>query len=219
MDKVSWGILSTANIGVEKVIPAMQKARHCTVSALASRTLDKAQAAAGKLRLPKAYGSYEALLADPDIDAVYMAACQMLTGSGGWPLSIFMTPQKKPFFAATYLPKKTRHGRAGLIDICRQVQDLWSNQNEKIETSAESIASNLDRAFTFAAADEPDADAGIDSGTEDQDPGDGDTLEHEKDSGGVQGNCGCAGAASGRRAAIFCILVLAAMLRKRHGTR
>jgi hypothetical protein len=93
----------------------------------------------------------------PDIDAVYMAACQMLTGSGGWPLSIFMTPQKKPFFAATYLPKQSRSGRAGLIDICRQVKDLWSNQNEKIETSAAGIASNLDRAFTFAAADEPDA--------------------------------------------------------------
>jgi uncharacterized protein YyaL (SSP411 family) len=93
----------------------------------------------------------------PDVDSVYMAACQMLTGSGGWPLSIFMTPQKKPFFAATYLPKQTRHGRAGLIDICRQVKDLWLNQNQKIETSAESIASNLDRAFTFSAADEPDA--------------------------------------------------------------
>ena len=93
----------------------------------------------------------------PDIDAVYMAACQMLTGSGGWPLSIFMTPQKKPFFAATYIPRKTRHGRAGLIDICRQVKDLWANQNEKIEDSAESIASNLDRAFKFTAADEPDA--------------------------------------------------------------
>lgn len=93
----------------------------------------------------------------PDIDAVYMAACQMLTGSGGWPLSIFMTPQKKPFFAATYLPKQRRYGRAGLIDICRQVKDLWSNQNQKIETSAASIAANLDRAFTFAAADVPDA--------------------------------------------------------------
>ncbi|CAB1063620.1 Uncharacterized protein YyaL [Olavius sp. associated proteobacterium Delta 1] len=93
----------------------------------------------------------------PDIDAVYMAACQMLTGSGGWPLSIFMTPQKKPFFAATYLPKQSRYGRTGLVDICRQVKDLWSNQTEKIETSAANIAANLDRAFTFAAADEPDA--------------------------------------------------------------
>ena len=76
----------------------------------------------------------------PDIDAVYMAACQMLTGSGGWPLSIFMTPGKKPFFAATYLPKHSRYGRAGLIDICRQVKELWLQQIDKVATSAESIA-------------------------------------------------------------------------------
>jgi uncharacterized protein YyaL (SSP411 family) len=93
----------------------------------------------------------------PDIDAVYMAACQALTGSGGWPLSIFMTPQKKPFFAATYIPKHSRYGRAGLIDICRQIKGLWSDQNEKIVTSAASITANLERAFTFSAAAEPDA--------------------------------------------------------------
>jgi len=92
----------------------------------------------------------------PDIDAVYMAACQMMTGSGGWPLSILMTPEKKPFFAATYLPKKSRFGRPGLIDICLQVRELWLNQKEKIDTSAEGIASQLSRAFVFSGADEPD---------------------------------------------------------------
>jgi uncharacterized protein YyaL (SSP411 family) len=92
----------------------------------------------------------------PDIDAVYMAACQMLTGSGGWPLSIFMTPEKKPFFAATYLPKRSLQGRAGLIDICRQVKTLWTDQNDKIQKSAGSIADNLDQAFTFTEADLPD---------------------------------------------------------------
>jgi hypothetical protein len=86
-----------------------------------------------------------------------MAACQMLTGSGGWPLSIFMTPEKKPFFAATYLPKNSRAGRAGLIDICRQVKKLWTDDKEKIEKSSVSIAAQLDKAFAFAAADEPDA--------------------------------------------------------------
>jgi uncharacterized protein YyaL (SSP411 family) len=92
----------------------------------------------------------------PDIDAVYMAACQMLTGSGGWPLSIFMTPDKKPFFAATYLPKNSRGGRAGVIDICRQVKKLWVDDFEKIATSAGSIAGSLHRAFAFAADDEFD---------------------------------------------------------------
>ena len=92
----------------------------------------------------------------PDIDAVYMAACQMITGSGGWPLTIFMTPDKKPFFAATYIPKRNRFGRAGVIELCEQVKDVWNNQNLKVTTSAENISSHLSKAFTFAAADEPD---------------------------------------------------------------
>ncbi len=71
MKKIRWGILSTARIGTEKVIPAMQQGTHGEVTAIASRRLDTAQAAAARLGIPKAYGSYEALLADPDIDAVY----------------------------------------------------------------------------------------------------------------------------------------------------
>ena len=71
MSKVRWGIISTAKIGTEKVIPAMQAGEYCEVTAIASRNLDTAQAAAERLGIPKAYGSYEALLADPEIDAVY----------------------------------------------------------------------------------------------------------------------------------------------------
>jgi len=71
MSKVRWGILSTAAIGTEKVIPAMQRAGLCEVAAIASRNLGKAQAAADRLGIAAAYGSYEELLADPDIDAVY----------------------------------------------------------------------------------------------------------------------------------------------------
>jgi uncharacterized protein YyaL (SSP411 family) len=92
----------------------------------------------------------------PDIDAVYMAACQMLSGSGGWPLSIFMTPDKKPFFAATYLPKRSQMGRPGLIDICRQVKTIWQTQRQKIKESADSITTGLQRSFTFEPADGPD---------------------------------------------------------------
>jgi len=71
MDQLRWGILSTARIGTEAVIPAIQQGAHGTVTAIASRSLEKAQAAAARLGIAKAYGSYEALLADPDIDAVY----------------------------------------------------------------------------------------------------------------------------------------------------
>jgi len=72
MKKIRWGILSTARIGIETVIPAMQLGEYCTVTAIASRKLEKAQAAARQLGIEKAYGSYEELLADPDIDAVYI---------------------------------------------------------------------------------------------------------------------------------------------------
>jgi predicted dehydrogenase len=71
MDKVRWGILSTAKIGTEQVIPAMQAGEYCDMLAIASRDLDRAQAAARQLGIPKAYGSYEELLSDPEIDAVY----------------------------------------------------------------------------------------------------------------------------------------------------
>jgi predicted dehydrogenase len=71
MNKVRWGILSTARIGTEKVVPAMQQGEFCEVTALASRNLQKARAAAQPLGIPKAYGSYEELLADPEIEAIY----------------------------------------------------------------------------------------------------------------------------------------------------
>ncbi len=69
--KVRWGILSTAAIGVNKVIPAMQKGHWCDVVAIASREIDKATSAAQRLGIPKAYGSYEELLADGEIEAIY----------------------------------------------------------------------------------------------------------------------------------------------------
>ncbi len=72
MDKVRWGVLSTANIGVAKVIPGMRTAERCDLVAIASRDLATAEAAARDLGIPKAHGTYEALLADPDVDAVYI---------------------------------------------------------------------------------------------------------------------------------------------------
>ncbi|MGZ3599341.1 MAG: Gfo/Idh/MocA family protein [Ktedonobacterales bacterium] len=71
MSKVRWGVLSTANIGVGKVIPAMQRGSYCAMVAIASRNLEQAQKTAAALGFPKAYGSYEELLADPEIDAIY----------------------------------------------------------------------------------------------------------------------------------------------------
>lgn len=69
--KIRWGVLGVAGIAVKKVIPAMKQCRYATVAGIASREIEKAEAAAGRLQIPKAYGSYEALLADPEIDAIY----------------------------------------------------------------------------------------------------------------------------------------------------
>ncbi len=71
MKPVTWGVISTADIGLKRVIPAMQQGAHCTIAAIASRDLGRAQSAANDLGISKAYGSYEALLADPDIEAIY----------------------------------------------------------------------------------------------------------------------------------------------------
>ena len=71
MQKIRWGILSTANIGLKKVIPAMQRGSYSAVTAIASRDLDTAQAAAQELGIATAHGSYEALLQDDEVDAIY----------------------------------------------------------------------------------------------------------------------------------------------------
>ncbi|MCU7550321.1 Gfo/Idh/MocA family oxidoreductase [Chitinophagaceae bacterium LB-8] len=72
MNKIRWGILSTAKIGREKVIPALQKGKYCDVIAIASRNIEQAQAAAKALGIPKVYGTYEELLSDSDINAIYI---------------------------------------------------------------------------------------------------------------------------------------------------
>ncbi len=79
----------------------------------------------------------------PDIDKIYMTVCQMLTNSGGWPLSIFMTPDKKPFFAGTYFPKTSRFGRIGFKELILQIRDLWNNKKGDLLSSAEQITLSL----------------------------------------------------------------------------
>src|ERR1035438_2041034 len=69
--KVRWGVLGVAGIAVKKVIPAMQKGELSAIAGIASRDLNRAEEAAASLGIPKSYGSYEALLADPDIEAIY----------------------------------------------------------------------------------------------------------------------------------------------------
>ena len=81
----------------------------------------------------------------PDIDNTYMTVCQMMIGSGGWPLTIIMTPDKKPFFATTYIPKETRFGRIGMKEIVPSIKVLWEERRNELLTSAEQIAGALDQ--------------------------------------------------------------------------
>jgi uncharacterized protein YyaL (SSP411 family) len=84
----------------------------------------------------------------PDIDSIYMRICQMMTGSGGWPLTIIMTPDRKPFLAATYLPKESRHGSAGMMEIIPQIKDLWEYQQGKIQLISDQITTSLKESST-----------------------------------------------------------------------
>lgn len=81
----------------------------------------------------------------PDIDRTYMSALQSLTGSGGWPMSIFITPELKPFYAATYIPPKAKYGRSGLEDIIAQISELWQSRRSEIYESADKVFQILDR--------------------------------------------------------------------------
>src|SRR4030066_1832337 len=81
----------------------------------------------------------------PDIDSIYMTVCQMMIGSGGWPLTIIMTPDKKPFFATTYVPKETRFGRIGMKEIVPSIKALWAGRRNELLTSAEQIAGALEQ--------------------------------------------------------------------------
>ncbi len=79
----------------------------------------------------------------PDIDAVYMAACQMLTGSGGWPLTVIMTPAQKPFWAGTYLPKTAAYGRMGLMELLTAVKQLWETDRKMLLSKGEQVTALL----------------------------------------------------------------------------
>ena len=97
----------------------------------------------------------------PDIDAVFMAVCQMVSGRGGWPLNVLLTPDRKPFFAGTYFPKKSRFGRLGVIELCRQIEDMWRNDPQKLQTAAQGMAGHLEQAFVYSAEPGPSLDAAV----------------------------------------------------------
>lgn len=84
----------------------------------------------------------------PDIDEQYMAIAQILTGSGGWPLNIFMTPDKKPFYAATYIPRFPRNGMPGILQVLEYFHSLWTNDRKKLLDNSVSALDSLKHYFT-----------------------------------------------------------------------
>jgi len=79
----------------------------------------------------------------PDVDAHYLAVCQLLTGGGGWPLTVILTPDKRPLFAGTYFPKESRFGLIGLKDLIGRVAEAWKSRRSELLSSAERILAAL----------------------------------------------------------------------------
>ncbi len=80
----------------------------------------------------------------PDVDSIYMSVCQALTGSGGWPTSIFMTYEQKPFFAGTYFPKSSGYGMIGFIDLLKSISEKWESERKELLKSADKIIEHIE---------------------------------------------------------------------------
>lgn len=89
----------------------------------------------------------------PDIDRVYMSALQSISGSGGWPMSMFLTPDLKPFYGATYIPPKAKYGRSGFEDVINQIKELWKNQKSDIINSSLKITEAINNTSESSDSD------------------------------------------------------------------
>lgn len=84
----------------------------------------------------------------PDVDHIYMTACQAMTGHGGWPLSVFMTPDQKPFYIGTYFPPETKWGKPGFNEVIEQLSDKWKEEHEKVLEASEKMVKSVKPRFT-----------------------------------------------------------------------
>ncbi len=89
----------------------------------------------------------------PDIDAVYMAVCQAVTGSGGWPLTAVLTPEQEPFFVGTYFPKDARYGQPGLLTLLKEISRLWKEQRSRVLSAGRQMREALTASEILSAAD------------------------------------------------------------------
>lgn len=89
----------------------------------------------------------------PDIDNIYMTVCQIILGRGGWPLNIIMTPNMKPFFAGTYIPKNSRFSQTGMLELVPRIEEIWNRQHEEVLESAEKITSTIQNMISESAGE------------------------------------------------------------------
>ena len=92
----------------------------------------------------------------PDLDDIYQKVCQMSTGQGGWPLSVFLTPEQRPFYVGTYFPAIDSYGRPGFGSLCRQLAQTWKEKPKDVEKAADSFLQNLDKLQQFPTPSEID---------------------------------------------------------------
>jgi len=81
----------------------------------------------------------------PDVDTIYMNVCQMMRGQGGWPLTVLLTPDRKPFYAATYLPKEGRFQQMGMVDLVPRINQMWENERDQLLEDADEVTGLLQR--------------------------------------------------------------------------
>jgi uncharacterized protein len=91
----------------------------------------------------------------PDIDSIYMEACQAMTGSGGWPLNVVLTPEQVPFYAGTYFPPESRMGMPGWRDVLAAVDEAWRERRDEIRAGSERVAERLQGAARLQPSSEP----------------------------------------------------------------
>ena len=115
----------------------------------------------------------------PDVDRVYMAYVQAMTGHGGWPLSAWLTPELKPFFGGTYFPPEDRNGRAGFTSLLRAIANGWANERDKLVAEGERVIGALRDHYKENVEGENASDGKLQVGSSDQRPSPGAQLSEQ----------------------------------------
>src|SRR5581483_11830242 len=90
----------------------------------------------------------------PDVDSIYMEAVQALTGHGGWPMTVFLTPDKQPFYGGTYYPKEPRHGMPGFVQVLEAIDEAWRERRGEVDDQAGRLTEALGHVAELTPSDQ-----------------------------------------------------------------